>query len=201
MTTEVNLYRWRREAVRLVEALDWLRSGAQLQNAVALLSSPTRFILGKGDATGRIVGSDGEAVDVQRVFEARVFTPVVELRWLRDREGGTAAIVSEEDLPIDGGDSPALAPIRAEPLERSYLLWGASAVGGTLADGWSRLAAARIGTLDIPLGGVGSGQRVQLRAIEYLSEMDRWGNAAVTEERLIELAMHQRLLVTENGRD
>lgn len=200
MTTEVTLRRWRREAIQLAEALEWFGTVAQFNNAIALLSSPTRFILGTGDADGRIAGRDGKTVDLQEVFEARIFTARVELRWLRDREGGTAVMVSEEELHLDGDGSSALAPVSAERLERNYLVWGAG-TGGAPADGWSRLSAARIGTLDIPLGGVGPGQRVQLRAVEYLAKVDRLGNAAVIEERLVELAMHKGPPVRESDRE
>jgi CRISPR-associated protein (TIGR03984 family) len=55
-----------------------------------------------------------------------------------------------------------------------------------MSDGWSELAAARIGALAVPIGGVGKNQRVQLRGVEYVVGREH-GNAVVLDERFLKL--------------
>lgn len=132
---------------------------------------------------------DGQAA-VRGVYEARVFSPLAELRWLNDPSGGLhhrSVVVSED--PLSG--PLAAAPWSCEKcnvrgtLGQQYLLWGQ---GGTRAcpAGWSELATARIGVLPVPLGGVQPGQRVVLKTIEYLCEREH-GNVVVADERLVKL--------------
>jgi CRISPR-associated protein (TIGR03984 family) len=85
------------------------------------------------------------------------------------------------------------------PLERTvldthpltYLLWG-EGVGPNhgLGARWGRLAAARIGILDVPVEGIGTLWRVKLHALEYLAEYAH-GNVAVAEERLMKLEVER----------
>src|SRR5262249_37772176 len=140
-------------------------------------------------------GSDGRAVDLSAMFEARVFGAKAELRWLNDPSGEgkhRAVILAEEDLVGTLGD-PWGDPERIvviEALPQTYLLWGEGTEprkkgkGRPLATGWSELGTARIGGLAVPVPGVhAAGQRVLLRTVEYLAEADH-GNVVVQDERL-----------------
>jgi CRISPR-associated protein (TIGR03984 family) len=68
-----------------------------------------------------------------------------------------------------------------ETLEQTYLLWG-QGTGQTL-DGWSTIAMARVGALQVPVSDVPDKADVLLHSIEYLVERDH-GNVVVFEERL-----------------
>lgn len=166
--------------------------GAAGPALTALLYSPAacRFAV---YSTGFWQQHDGPA-NVQSVYEARVFSPQAELRWLNDPSPEArhrAVIVSESPL----GGPLASAPWRRtecnvrDTLDQQYLLWGQ---GGTRAcpAGWSELATARIGVLPVPIGGVQAGERVVLKTVEYLCEREH-GNVIVADERLVRLEVLQ----------
>ncbi len=78
-----------------------------------------------------------------------------------------------------------------DTITQQYLLWG-KGVSPPPQEGWSRLAAARIGALDVPILGIQRNtQQVQLIAREYIGfcegQAGEYGNVAVLEERLIKL--------------
>lgn len=154
-----------------------------------------------------LVGADGHPIPLDEPFEARLFNEQLELRWLHRQDGiGPAAIISETQRAINNYRCQEGYEVKKVP--HSYLLWGESI--GELSDemavslslGWSRLTEARIGHIDVPIYlGCDPGWRVQLRAIEYIAiyeeavgsdadsanRLERHGNAAVIEERLISL--------------
>ncbi len=153
--------------------------------AVALFYSPERCLLGKV-ASASVTDSSNAAVNLDRVFEARIFNTDYELRWLNQHSGeGTAVLLSER----------AIASYLTEPLgdlvaidtqTHTYLLWGEGLSAPSLQTGWSRLATSRLGKLDVPIAGVSqSQQRIKLTATEYFQRMDElYGNVRVAEERL-----------------
>jgi CRISPR-associated protein (TIGR03984 family) len=133
--------------------------------------------------------------DPALVFEARVFNDHAELRWLKQwPNGGRAALIAEEDISECLDDEIGTFEV-TDSIDQTYLLWGegAGAKPGELRPGWSRLAMARIGVLDVPYpldtrrAVSGSGERIHLLAREYLSA-DEHGNVGVVEERLRKLA-------------
>jgi CRISPR-associated protein (TIGR03984 family) len=133
--------------------------------------------------------------DEDSIFEARVFSEAAELRWLKHwRHKGSAALISEEE--ISGYlDTDAGRYSSDDCLKQTYLLWGEGikAANDVLPDRWSRLAMARIGTIDVPYPldqrelVTGKGERIQLVTCEYLDVIDEFGNVAAVEERLVKL--------------
>jgi len=186
------VYRWVAEPKGLREAVRELASAlassnASLEGACGLLAAPERFVLVRAGATGDLSLSDGGAAPLDHVFEARVFQPEAELRWLRTPDGGRAAVIAEPMLELLGTWRP-LAPLDADRLQRRYLLWGEAVEDRrAISPGWSRLASARIGRLEVPVAGALRG-RVALESVEYLVERDH-GNDVVDEERLVRLVV------------
>jgi len=164
----------------LVKCLGALGSGA-----IALLYSPSKCQFAKLQQNATLTDAQEQVIDLQFVFEARVFNEQCELRWLNRTDGkGQAVIISDKKLTScldqDLKDLEAIAT-----LDQTYLLWGKK-TDTQIGNGWTRLATARIGSLDVPIAQVSS-QRVQLKAVEYLAEVGDYGNVAVVEERLVKL--------------
>ena len=160
-------------------------AAAGLIGGTALLATPSRYHVALVTADGCIT-PHGPIDDLRDVFEARVFTPDAELRWLHEADQkGRAVFLTEDEnlLPADFDPVPALAAI--ETLPTQYLLWGepASASGQ-----WTTLSAGRIGPRDVPIRATGG--RVRLAAREYVA-VDEHGNAYIAEERLIGLEPYQ----------
>ena len=164
-----------------------------LDSAIALLYSPTACQFAKL-VGGNLTNSVGKVINQpdQRspVFEARIFNKTSELRWLNVLNGyGHAVLISESNISEIFDNKCNLTYF--ETLQQQYILWGQGIElkdQPKIADGWSRLGAARIGAMDIPLANVNSNkQRVKLKAIEYFQEVDKHGNVAVVEERLVNI--------------
>ncbi|MBD2395141.1 TIGR03984 family CRISPR-associated protein [Cyanobacterium aponinum FACHB-4101] len=162
-----------------------------LEDAIALLYSPNFCQVLKLEKDGNLSNSKEEIINTNYqdnyIFEARIFNPNYELRWLNEDEGkGTAAIISENDF--DNCLAKKLDSIKViDTINQQYLLWGEKAKT-KLNEGWQRLSAARIGSLDIPLSqSLSQEKRVYLNTREYLKVMDNFGNVRVIEERLINL--------------
>lgn len=133
-------------------------------------------------------GVEKNARELSDVFEARIFNPSGELRWLNQNCGhGKAVLLSESEQSIQ--DFIALDPITCESLNQKYLLWGQKAKNQPSQEGWQILSEARIGKLNIPLSEtIKENQRVYLQSCEYLSnKFDQYGNYSVIEERLIKM--------------
>jgi CRISPR-associated protein (TIGR03984 family) len=179
MTTQ--LFWQNHTAVTLTEILQ--RHATAFQDAVGLFYSPGGCCLAK--VSGQSIDHP-TAVDLQTIFEARIFNPNYELRWLNQNSGqGDAVLLSEQRLEEATHD--AMEAIAT--LDQTYILWGEGMTSPQLPSGWSRLATARIGKLDIPLAGVATKQRVQLKVKEYLTVSDEHGNVGVGEERLLSLSL------------
>lgn len=146
----------------------------------ALLTSPAAYRI------ARVVEGDcvtpAGPVDLSAVYEARVFTGELELRWL----DGVAVLLSEKkDLLPD--DFEQIAPLLfEETIDTRYLVWGsATASAGSPVPGWTRLVSQRVGTIDVPVTVPPDQFGVQLVAREYVAVEERNGNAYVAEERLL----------------
>jgi CRISPR-associated protein (TIGR03984 family) len=178
----------------LTDALAKCQTMLRQPVAIALLYSPKRCYFGTLDAPGKLTGSKGQEIDLSCIFEARVFNENAELRWLNEAQGqGRAVLLAEQDISAWLDESlVTITPVKI--LDQTYLLWG-QGVKSTLASGWSRLTAARIGRLDVPFANVPEYERVQLRVREYLADTDAagkpdpHGNVSVAEERLISLSL------------
>jgi CRISPR-associated protein (TIGR03984 family) len=174
MPRPASLYVWTRADVGLVEVLGQIQLAES--GAAALLYAPQACRAGRVASLPegrRILGSGDKVIDLDDVFEARVFGESGELRWWNDPDSasGRAAWVSEESQPPKGPPSAwAAEPARnVECLGNRYLLWGERIATGDV--GWSRLEEARIGTLDVPFD-LGNTRRA-------------YRNAVVVDERLV----------------
>lgn len=191
--TEQTLFSYGKQDLTLKEVL---QDCQMLESGIALLYALKQCQFARVrdccliDAQNKAIPLDDFAQ--QYIFEARIFTPECELRWLNENNGrGRSALISERgDLQqlIDLGWqlNPALAYL--ESLPQQYLLWGQKTEVAA-SEGWQKLASARIGTLKVPLQQeIAKNKRVYLKTKEYVGEIDRDnGNVAVIEERLIEL--------------
>ena len=162
--------------------LSWALRHAAPSGGIALLTSPRRYHVALLDDMGEVISRKGE-IQLDDVFEARVFSPASELRWLHASDGQGRAVVLTEDataLPDELSERPD--PLNAVDTNASgYLLWGrAAAVAG---DGWTTFATERIGTLDIPADITTGHARVTIR--EYVAVDPMHGNAYIAEERLL----------------
>jgi CRISPR-associated protein (TIGR03984 family) len=162
---------------------------AGLAGAVALLASPSRYAVSRIEERepGVVLPCDarGRAVDLEEVFDARVFTPEHELRWTWTELGGTALLLSEAGIGLSGWERIEIPAQVLGPT--TYLLLGE--LEGPVGSGWSRLTSSRAGTIEVPIAT--TARRVLLRAMEYLAVDPEHGNAYVCEERLLDLAPAQ----------
>lgn len=192
---QATLFVHHREHVSLPEALSALGKVVAGDAAIALLYSPNSCEFSLLDS-GDLRGSDGRPVDLLPVFEARVFSKGAELRWLNDpghAKRHRSVILAEQDYSASLGDSwnKKSIPIICT-LDQTYLLWGEGTEhrdrkSRPLARGWSLLGTPRIGGLAVPAPGViRQDQRVLLKTIEYLAEVD-YGNVVIHDERLYAL--------------
>lgn len=187
ITTKTTLYIYHAESMRLAEAIAACQQ--QLKGAISLLYSPQSCQLAKLMSDGTLHDSYDRTIDLINnldIFEARIFNPTCELRWLNRMDGtGAAVLISEVEQTIK--EFSTVDPIVCESFEQKYLLWGEKAKNSAIS-GWQRLAEARIGKLDIPIDqNLQENQRVHLKTREYLASTDEYGNFAVIEERLVKL--------------
>ena len=142
--------------------------------------------------------------DQAMIFEARVFGEQAELRWLKQwPKQGRAVLIAEHDISKCLADDAGSFK-DTDHFDHSYLLWGEGTTNfHELPTNWSRLAMARIGTLDVPYpmnSGLSSvtqqNERVYLVAREYLavSDDDQQGNVSVVDERLLKLVDENELI-------
>ena len=191
MTDKHTLFSYSKNNLTLKEAL---QDCPMLDNGIALLYSLKRCQFAKVrdrsliDNRDRVIPLDNFAQ--QYIFEARIFTPDCELRWLNEDNGrGISALISEGELQTQLPEWQPNPPLMyLESLPQQYLLWGQK-TKLEASQGWQKLASARIGTLAVPLHDeIAKNSRVYLKTQEYLGEVDRDnGNVAVIEERLIKL--------------
>jgi CRISPR-associated protein (TIGR03984 family) len=185
----------------LAEALkSWCGGGETPDPAVALVYTPRRCEFAILDSGSRLIRVEVCAqnraaivpVNVEEVFEARVFNRKAELRWLNDPTDKHRTVVVAETpvswLKADPSPTPCVGTIR-----QRYVIWGQAHGPDDLPDdypaGWTRFSTAQVGALDVPVGGLDRGARAALLAREYLRVKDahgndEHGNVTVFEERL-----------------
>jgi CRISPR-associated protein (TIGR03984 family) len=110
-------------------------------------------------------------------FEARLFTPQVEWRWVFDQRVGKGKICRIPDGDGNLEDAPFVAPKR--------LLWGQVA---EVEQGWVRLADARVGSFWVPFAGAEKGDRLALKVVEYVAIDPLHHNVSVVDERFTMIA-------------
>ncbi|MGW4031658.1 type III-D CRISPR-associated protein Csx19 [Streptomyces sp. NPDC004838] len=190
-TAAVRLHSLAAEPVGFQDAL----AHARLAGAVALLSTPQAFVIATVHDDHRCSTADTPAgIPLDDVFEARVFTPHTELRWMATGTGsGRAVILTEDDSPLPTGPfTEEITPLTAiDTIESRYLLWGRPLADDRAPDGWTTLHTPRIGVLHIPTPAgappLSASDRMQLVAREYVCAEPRHGNAYIAEERLLRL--------------
>ena len=185
MTSPTILYGRASESVQLAVAIQQCQP--LLEDAIVLLYTPSRCYLAVLSKDGLCYEANPQSVNYESVFEARLFTPTHELRWLNDDGGLGRAVLLSEDAIGDGyleSEIDGLSAIATVP--QQYMRWGEGIEQGA-ADGWSTLTTARIGRLSVPEEGIGIGQGACLQSREYLAASD-FGNVAVVEERLMSLS-------------
>jgi CRISPR-associated protein (TIGR03984 family) len=179
----ITLYGRRQTGITLADAI--VACQQYFNDAVGLLYSPESCLLAKVEGI-EIKDSSGTALNLGRVFEARIFNPNYELRWLNRQSGqGTAVLLSEQKMT--GNLTERIDDLQAiDTQEQTYLLWG-EGYSANVQPGWSQLATSRLGKLDVPFPGVNqSKQRIKLITKEYFRCMDElYSNVIVAEERLI----------------
>jgi CRISPR-associated protein (TIGR03984 family) len=179
--------------ISLSEALAKYKT--ELTDAVAILYSPSFCKFAKFEnGTLSLIGD----YSIYTVFEARVFNQNVELRWLNISNGlGRAVLISDIELTNGFNDDVDVSLTQIlDTIPQQYLLWGKGVDNKrspSTPQGWSRLAAARIGALDVPIADIQPKQQVKLIAKEYIGlcegKAGEYGNVAVLEERLIGLEL------------
>lgn len=182
----ITLHGRRQEEMTLTEAIAACQQC--FSSAVGLFYSPESCFLGKVVET-EVTDSSGNSINLDRVFEARIFNADYELRWLNQQGGEGIAVLLSEQALTDYLTEPVENLEAIDTQDQTYLLWGEGLTSNNLTSGWSRLATSRLGKLDAPIAGVSqSKQRIKLTAKEYFRRMDElYGNVIVAEERLIGL--------------
>jgi CRISPR-associated protein (TIGR03984 family) len=191
------LYRRANNNVDLQAALEQCSEVLLNDFAIALLYTPAWCGFAQIGPTAndwRIPPQVDRRLDRDSIFEARIFSERAELRWLKDWPNkGRAALISE--LDISGYLGAGADTMQGDNfIDQTYLLWGEGIEAtNELPERWSRLAMARVGTLDVPYPlddrpiVSERNQRIHLVAREYLNVIDEHGNVAVVEERLVKL--------------
>lgn len=170
-----------------------------LEGAITLLYSPDscKFLRLSNSEFEYSSAKERENHRLSNVFEARIFTPECELRWLNRKDGkGDAVLLTESPQSISEFEEEKKEI--EDALSQQYLLWGEPILNPKdIQAGWQRIAEARIGKLDIPLLEKLSDkqQRICLKTREYIKILD-YGNCAVIEERLRKLEVKQISLQT-----
>ncbi|MGP4109724.1 type III-D CRISPR-associated protein Csx19 [Streptomyces sp. 4N509B] len=195
MTTTTTLHAAAHPRITLATALAAGVDASALTGATALLTAPSRYHVALLTADGSCLTPASPAdpaglapVDLAHVYEARVFTPTVELRWLGEAGGPGRAVVLTEDpslLPHDFPETDGLALDAVDTLDAHHLLWG-EATTSQDDDGWTTLSSARVGTLTVPVP-VRAGARARVGSRQYVAVEPHHGNAHVAEERLTHL--------------
>lgn len=175
------LYGQAADGISLAEAIRY----AVACRAVALLSSPARYEI--AEIRDGLCHGPQAPCPLDEVFEARLFSPEVEVRWqhLAAGLGRAVALAERQDLlPAQFGQALALLePVAVIP--QRYLLWGKTIP--PRHPGWASLFSARVGVLAVPVSVPADSRRVCLTAREYVTAEPAHGNAFVAEERLLGL--------------
>lgn len=189
------------DGLTLKEAIEACLPALESQETIALLYSASKCRLARMK-NRQLCDEHHQAIELNDVFEARIFNPQSELRWLNEQGGfGRAVLLSAETIPEPCRkkltENVSLSALHT--LEQTYLLWGEGIdqTNVSLAPGWSRLTTARIGKLDVPVTGVKEKSRVHLKALEYLAEYDGHGNLVQVGDQTEEEYLHGNVAVVE----
>lgn len=169
---------------KAIEAFFAVAENKERTDTFAIFYAPHKCFLAKQD--GKQIDVKEKGFDLTKVFEARIFNGIAEMRWLNDASGNhSTAILSETQLVFDGKTLEAESKIIGG-LCQNYLLWGRSLEKHP--DKWTNFAEARIGEFSIPIEVKRNDKDeksgyAQFTAVEYLKEFAD-GNVSVFDERL-----------------
>jgi hypothetical protein len=148
--------------------------------AVAFISRPNAFVVARARGGGIFEDAAGTAAGFADAYEAVIFCPAWELKWLRTPEGGQVTLISDTPLHREG---EKMAPgLLKAPCDLKYLMWKDPALPGKRG-GWSKMANARVGSIDIPVAKPGP---YRLEAREYFVREKDHGNVAFAFQRLLQ---------------
>lgn len=143
------------ETLRIFSAPERLELASSVEavfassRTTALLYGGRSICIALGSAEEFVCGT--ERIDLADVYQADVFAEETTLAWRRTADQtGTAIVLSfktEAPYPSAWGD-----PVVVDDgfhIDQQHLIWGQAVTEP--ADGWTRLTAARIGGLSVPL--------------------------------------------------
>jgi CRISPR-associated protein (TIGR03984 family) len=167
-----------------VKALDLFRMLPDLlaDGAVVIAWSPSRVVV--GTIVDRVIkDASGGAFALDEAYGVRAFDADRDVRWSANPDGGFAAVISEQSLDGVTGEHVDVDNVTSSIVGVSYVVAGEKYESDSR---WTRLSAARYGSLAMPVSG--PGRRVGVKSIEYVV-VDEDGNADVVDERLVGLEM------------
>lgn len=173
--TAVTVHRWTFPCADR-DVASWV---AKLPGALAFVYRPDAFVIGKADGAGRLLDHEDRPIDFALAYEAVIFDPSREMRWVREGEGGRITAVSEDASAFDGKRDDIAT--YGKPHDISYLLWGRA--NERAGDGWCTMHNAQVGTIHIPVEEPGDWR---LAAREYFVREETHGNVAFGFQRLRE---------------
>lgn len=206
---KTTLHVYTKKDIKLCDALSECKDALTKDNveAVGMLYATNFCHLARLDNNAQLLDENSKAIDLISTYEARVFSPIAELRWLHREAGkGEAALLTEQKSAPENWGEPKTIVAVDKPIEQRYLLWGESVKEQPKKD-WLKMATARIGSYFVPVNQTfnknseqakGADQaveqtenklRVQLKAREYLCQQEAHGNVYVAEERWLGLAI------------
>lgn len=118
----------------------------------------------------------------ESTFELRAFCEVWELRWLKNADGGKAAVWTHCDVFPNGFAADDKRSIHVKAMDNQYVMWGKVSSLENQADGYCNLTSPRIGNLKIPFVGQ-VGEQLVLKTWEYF-RTEEYGNVVFAGERL-----------------
>jgi len=191
------LYTYHKDKLSLTEVVQLPLA----EGTLGLFYTPKQCQFGRWD-NGKISDAEGNPLVLEQVFEARLFHPTAELRWLREpsTDGLGSAVYLFDNKPktqttFNGWQTQTLNDLTLQT--NQYLLWGENWEMADSTAGWSALAGVRIGQMWVPLQNLEKNQRVCLKTLEYvglpchadgkLTLAGEYGNQVVVEERWLSL--------------
>ena len=127
------------------------------KGTLGLFYAPKQCQFGRWD-NGKISDAQGQPFALGQVFEARLFHPTAEVRWLRepysDALGRAVYLMDNEHksqtaFKGKGWQTQTLNNLSLQ--NNQYMLWGDYWETDDSTEGWSALATTRIGKLSVPL--------------------------------------------------
>lgn len=194
---KIQLYSWSKNDISLRDSIAFCQSHWRLELPWVLLYMPKHCLLSRLNSGGEILDYLGQSIDLTAAYEARIFSPIGELRWQRVGVLGQAAFLSEKNNLAPNNwqacaDIDDFADIYRVQ-DGHFLLWGEYfAEAQNTESNWSRLIDARVGDYYVPLSNLTEKTRAVLCFREYAGLVtgmvgEVHGNMQVCEQRLLQI--------------